>query len=193
MEAFATADELGKLLNRTFSDEEKPHITALLESASTYLRSDVIGAQIWPPRSITFRGWPDSGCVPIPTRFVQAVTAVTTLDGTPVPFQYRDDLIVRGLRADTVEITYLDGLGRADDRDTIPAGLTRWNLVLVSEVLVTIAQNLGLGAGGISSLSIDDFRMAFADGGDAAGMQLSQRNIDLIRSQYAPDRTDGPQ
>ena len=192
MDAFATADELGTLLNRSFSTQEKPHITALLESASTYLRSDVIGAQIWPPREITFRGWPDpSGDVRLPSRFVQAVTSVTR-DGRSAPFQYRDDLLVRGIGYGPVDITYLDGLGKADDRTTIPAGLNRWAMVLVSEALTTLAINLGLGAGGVSSLGIDDFRVAFADGGDSAGMQLSVRNIDNLRAQYAPDAAEGP-
>ena len=54
MEAFATVEEFAARLNRTFTTPEETWITTLLEDASTYLREDVIGLQVFPQESATF-------------------------------------------------------------------------------------------------------------------------------------------
>lgn len=178
MDAFATFSDLGLLLNRNFTFAEQPWITGLLESASTYLREDVIGQQVYPQTTSTFLAWPDGdGTVTLPQFPVIAVTAVTA-DSVPVDFVWRDDHIETS-QTGQVAVTFTYGYA------TPPAGLTRWACVLVSQALIPLELNLGLTVGGLSSVAVDDFKAAFADAGDAAGMQLNDRNIELIRSQYA--------
>lgn len=176
MDAFATAEELGTRLGRTFSDEQKPQITQLLQDASTYLRDDVIGQQVYPPRTTTFTAWPENGWIDLPQHPVTAVTAVTR-EGSPVRFEWRPG-VVRVDGDGPAEVTFTYGYAKP------PESLVRWACVLVSQTLTTLELNLGLTAGGLSSVSIDDFRAAFAEGGASTGMELTPANKDRLREQW---------
>jgi hypothetical protein len=177
VDAFATFDDLGTLLNREFTGDEQPWITSLLESASTYLREDVIGAQVFPQASATFTAWPDwAGEVVLPTSPVVSVDSVQR-DSVDTAFTFEDGVLrVPGRGACDVMFTY----GYANP----PEGLKRWACVLVSQALMPLEMKLGLTVGGLSSVAIDDFRVAFADGGDGTGMTLSDANIQRLRDQY---------
>ncbi|GAB3125916.1 hypothetical protein [Glaciibacter psychrotolerans] len=179
MDAFATYDDLGKLLNRTFTvGVEAAWITTLLESASTYLREDVIGQQVYPQATSTFAAWPDTtGTVALPQFPVVSVASVT-LGGAPIWFRWVDDR-VETRQQERVEVTFTYGYALA------PEGLKRWACVLVSQALQLLENELGLSIGGLSSVSIDDFKLAFANAGEDTGMTLSARNIALIRRQFS--------
>ena len=43
---------------------------------------------------------------------------------------------------------------------------------------------LGLTVGGLSSAQIDDFRLAWADGGEGSGMSLPERLATALRQTY---------
>ena len=176
VEAFATYQDLEKRLNRTFTEAEQAWITTLLEDASTYLREDVIGLQVFPQSTVTFTARPANGEVVLPQQPVVEVVSVTS-GGEPVSFSVEDgSVFVSG--CDEVAITFTFGYEQA------PEGLRRWACVLVSQALVPLEMKLGLAVGGLSSVAIDDFRVAFADGGEATGMTLTDRNVELIRAQY---------
>lgn len=178
MEAFATYAELGNQINRVFAEgTESEWITSLLESASAYLREDIIGAQVFPTSQSTFTAYPDAGRVDLPTAPVQSVDSVTR-EGVPVDFIRRDDSLYVDCD-EPVKIAFTYGYASA------PESLKRWACVLVSQALVPIELKLGMTAGGLSSLAIDDFKVAFADAGEATGMNLSDRNIELIRSRFS--------
>ena len=180
MDAFATVDDLAARLNRTFSVEEEAWITTLLEDASTYLREDVIGLQVFPQSSSTFTAWPDgAGEIQLPQQPVITVDAVEQ-DSEAIEYTHRDGVIFVDT-CEPVDITFTYGYELA------PEGLKRWACVLVSQALVPLELNLGLTVGGLSSVAIDDFKAAFADGGEGTGMSLSDRNIALIRRQYGTD------
>ena len=180
MDAFATVDDLAARLNRTFSVEEEAWITTLLEDASTYLREDVIGQQVFPQTSATFSAWPDgTGAVVLPQQPTISVDAVEQ-DGLDIEYTHRDGVIYVSTD-EPVDITFTYGYALP------PEGLKRWACVLVSQALVPLELNLGLTVGGLSSVAIDDFKAAFADGGEGTGMSLSDRNIALIRRQYGTD------
>ena len=179
MDAFATYSDLEARLNRTFTVPERAWITTLLEDASTYLREDVIGLQVFPQSTVTFDAWPSVGEVPLPQQPVQGVASVT-VGVDPVDFVVRDGVVF----VDTdeqVTVTFTYGY------ELPPDGLKRWTCVLVSQALVPLELNLGLTVGGLSSVALDDFKAAFADGGEGTGMSLSDRNIALIRRQYSTD------
>ncbi|SIN72819.1 hypothetical protein [Agromyces cerinus] len=179
MDAFATYQDLEARLNRVFSVEEQDWITTLLEDASTYLREDVIGFQVFPQSTVTFDAWPSNGEVVLPQQPAQSVGAVT-VGVTPISFVLRDGSVFVDTR-DEVTVTFTYGYAAA------PEGLKRWACVLVSQALVPLELNLGLTVGGLSSVALDDFKAAFADGGEGTGMSLSDRNIALIRRQYSSD------
>lgn len=179
MDAFATVDDLAARLNRVFSAEEEVWITTLLEDASTYLRDDVIGLQVFPQETATFTAWPDAGSeVVLPQHPVISVDAVT-VGGSAVEYEERDGVVFLGSRtSEQVTVTFTFGYELAPD------SLKRWTCVLVSQALLPLELNLGLTVGGLSSVALDDFRAAFADAGELSGIALSDRNIALLRRQF---------
>ena len=181
MDAFATYGDLELRLNRTFTTEERTWITALLEDASTYLRDDVIGQQVYPASTSTFTVWPDGGRVDIPQQPLISIDLVSDADGVTLVegtgYTRRDSTLI--FRSDDpVTITFTYGYTLPPD------SLKRWACVLVSQALFPLEQNLGLTVGGLSSVQIDDFRAAFADAGEMTGIALSDRNIALLREQF---------
>lgn len=177
VDAFATAADLALRLNRTFAaGAETAWITSLLEDASTYLRDDVIGLQVFPQASTTYTVYPDGGRVDLPQSPVISIDTVERASAD-VPYTRRDETIwVEG--DDALDVTFTYGY------EIPPASLVRWTCVLVSQVLIPLEQNLGLTVGGLSSVAVDDFKAAFADAGDNTGITLTERNIALIRSQF---------
>ena len=181
MDAFATYEDLEARLNRVFSVDEQEWITTLLEDASTYLREDVIGLQVYPQTTATFTAWASNGEVVLPQQPVASVGSVTQ-GGEDVEFTHRDGVLyLEDIDCDLpVSVTFTFGYLLPPD------GLRRWACVLVSQTLTTLELNLGLSVGGLSSVALDDFRAAFADGGEQTGMSLSDRNVNLLRRQFNP-------
>lgn len=176
MDAFATAGELGTTLNRTFTSAERVWITSLLEDASTYLRDDVLGLQVFPQATSTYTAYPDGGREDLPQAPVVSVGAVTR-GGLAVTYTRRNNTLYFATD-EPVDITFTYGYLLAPDQ------LKRWCKVLVSQALLPLEQNLGLTVGGLSSIQIDDFKIAFADAGEATGMTLSDRNIEMLRRAF---------
>jgi len=178
--AFALYTDLELVLNRTFAVGERTWITELLENASTYLRDDVLGLQVYPQATATFTAWPDGGRVDIPNPPLISVGTITRNAVTLVEdsdFTRRDNILSFS-SDEKVTITFTYGYAVA------PESLKRWTCVLVSQVLVPLEQGLGLTVGGLSSVAIDDFKAAFADAGEMTGITLSDRNIALLREQF---------
>lgn len=175
MDAFATADDLALRMRRTFSPGETAWVTALLEDAAALMRG-VMRNQVYPPAQSTYVAYPTGGWVRLPQDFVNSVDSVQR-DGTDVEFVLRQDSI--GVDCDepvTIEFSY--GLTVA------PADLVGINCALVSGVMLTAEAGVGLTAGGLSSIAIDDFKASFADGGAASGMVLSEHSRDYLVSHY---------
>lgn len=175
MDAFATYQDLEKLLNRTFATAERAWVTELLESASAYLRG-VIGQQVYPQSTSSFTGYPVAGSVDLPQLPVVEIVSVQR-DGEDVEFKFFDTFITFD-GEEPVKVTFTYGLSVA------PQLLKNFACVLASQVMTTAEMQLGLTAGGLSSVSIDDFRVSFADGGEGTGMQLTDRNVTLLRERY---------
>lgn len=185
VDAFATYEDLELRLNRTFTTEERTWITALLEDASTYLRDDVLGLQVFPQSTSTFRAWPDGGRVDIPQQPLISIDEVER-DGVTLvldtDYSQRDSTLM--FRTDEpVDITFTYGY------ETAPESLKRWTCVLVSQALTPLEAGLGLTVGGLSSVALDDFKAAFADAGEMTGISLSDRNIALLRGQFGVKST----
>lgn len=181
MDAFATYVEFGNRVNRTFTvGTESDWITSLLEDASTYLRDDVLGQQIFPQSTSTFTAWPDGGRVEIPQQPLISVDSVVQSGVTLVPdtdYKLRDSTLSFNHDA-PVDITFTYGY------EVAPESLKRWTMVLVSQTLIPLEQQLGLTAGGLSSIAIDDFKAAWANAGEESGTTLTDRNIKLLRQQF---------
>lgn len=179
VDAFATVSDLQTALGRTFDDlVQVQQVTWLLEAASTYLREQ-LHQQIYPQSSATFNDWPDCGQIVLPMTPVISVDAVTDRAGNPVRYnEYRGDGRLTGLPDRRVTITVTYGYAAA------PESLKNYTVILAAQALVTLELNLGLTAGGLSSVAIDDFKAAFADAGAGTGMTLPDTILDSLRAIY---------
>lgn len=176
MTAFATYQELEKRMGRTFAEPERVWVTELLEDSAEYMRG-IIGEQVYPARQITFQGWPDRGWVDLPATVVRSVDAVT-LEGQPVEFEHRLNRVRVGCSG-PVEVTISVGYS------TAPRDLISLNCALVSSQLLLVEAGLGLQLGGLSSIAIDDFKVAFADAGErTGGMSLPDHQQEYLRNRY---------
>lgn len=173
IDAFADIAALELRTGRRFSGEQKPQIASLLEDATTYLRSN-LGSHFTPPKTITVTL--PAGYTALPA-FTTEVTVVTR-DDEPVSGWSFDGATVSVPGDDPADVTFVCGLAEP------PAELARWTIVLVAQALNTLELGLGLTAGGLSSLQIDDFRAAFADGGADTGMAMSDRALGRLREQF---------
>lgn len=176
MTAFATCQELEKRMSRTFTTTERVWITELLEDSAEYMRG-IIGEQVYPARQVTFNGWPDRGWVDLPATVVRSVDSVT-LDGQPVEWERRLNRVRVGC-AGPVEVVISVGYS------TAPRDLVSLNCALVSSQLLLVESGLGLQLGGLSSVAIDDFKVAFADAGErTGGMSLPDHQQEYLRNRY---------
>lgn len=182
MDAFATYQDLERKLKRTFTvPEESEWITELLEDASTYLRG-VIGQDIYPVTTSTFTAYPSGGRVDLPQSPVVSVDTVVDEDGAAVDYMFRPGYI-KVESDDPHDVTFTWGYATAPDE------LRRLTCVLVSQVLLPLENGLGLTAGGLSSVALDDFKLAWADAGAQSGMTLTSHAEAAVIRQFGRGET----
>ena len=175
MVAFATSTELGKRMQRTFTGAEATWIDGLLEDATAYLQAE-IGQLIYPRQTVTFSDWPSGGWVDLPQWPVVSVSAVER-NGSPVMFEERPGRIRVG-SDQKVDVTFTFGYS------TAPRVLESLACALVSQQLTLNEAGLGLRIGGLSSVALDDFKIAFTNGGAESGMSLPKVTVDGLREAY---------
>lgn len=175
MAAFATYQDLETRLGRVFSASERLWVTELLEDSAEYMRG-IIGEQVYPSAQITFEAWPDAGWVDLPASAIQSIDSVSR-DGGVVAWTRRQNRIHVGC-SDFVTITLTVGLASA------PRDLVALNCAMVSSQLMLVEAGLGLQVGGLSSVALDDFKVAFADAGEQTGMTLPAIQREYLRNRY---------
>lgn len=179
--SFATVGDLEQRLNRTFGASEKSWIEGLLRDAAAYLRGH-IGSHVHPPVQVTVQLWPADGWVDVPGTYIASIDEVSA-DGQPIEYTIRDNSLWVGTDR-PVTVKYTSGLEEA------PSDLVGLNCALVSQALFTLEQDLGLTVGGLSSVALDDFRLAWANAGEAAGMfALTATNIAYLDKVYGSGAT----
>jgi hypothetical protein len=176
MTAFATHEDLAKRMKRTFTPDEQEWVTVLLEDAASFLRGCMGMAWVYPVTKSTFTAWPLGGRVDLPQPFVVSVDGVTR-DGVPVAWSRREDAVyVR--YDDECDVTFTYGLAEP------PRDLVGFNTALVSQTVTLVEAELGLSIGGLSSVALDDFKIAFADGGALTGLALPEHTLRYLQNAY---------
>lgn len=175
MDAFATADQLAAAMKRTFTVDEVVWVTALLQQAAGIMRG-LMHSQVYPSSQSTYRAYPVGGRVALPQGFIRSIDAVQCggVDATYTRFE--DTILVD----DNVplDLTITSGL------DVAPEDLIAINCALVSAPMMTIEAGIGLTAGGLSSVALDDFKAAWADGGASSGMTPSPFTQTYLEDTY---------
>ncbi|MCS3426749.1 hypothetical protein [Leucobacter aridicollis] len=161
MSAFASVDEVATTLKRTFSGDEKVWVQELLEQSADAMRGMMSGQWVYPQRQSTFTAYPVAGRVTLPQGYVASVDDVRR-NGAPIAWRrFEDTVMVSGDAA--CEVTFTYGLTEC------PKMLVGLNTVMVSSAITLVENDLGVSVGGLSSVALDDFKLAFADGGDKTG------------------------
>lgn len=175
MTAFATHSDLATRMQRTFTSEEQTWLTALLEDAAAQMRG-VMRNQVYPSTEATYTAYPSGGWVDLPQSFITSIGAVER-DGVEIEYTRRGDSI--SVDCDTaVDITFTYGLA------TAPADLVGINCAMVSGAILTVEAGIGLTAGGLSSVALDDFKAAFADGGEHSGITMTEFTRKYLVERY---------
>ena len=175
MVAFATSDDLATRMKREWEEDEAEWLDELLADATAYLQRE-IGQLVYPQQTVTFTDWPSAGWVDLPQWPVISVDAVTR-QGGPVEFDDRPGRI-RVRTDEKVDVTFTFGYAEC------PRDLVGLCCALVSQQLVLVEAGLGLSIGGLSSVALDDFKLAFADGGEGTGLTLPKVTVDGLREAY---------
>lgn len=170
MKAFATIDELKEVTGRTIPPEQVPQVEKLLERAATLIRNEAgPGAVLWPQQQVTLRARPG-----LDGRwyFPQHPVTDVSVDGTPLT-DFDDAYLLLPAPA---TVTFTVGYR------VVPDILRDLNISIAATALRTVELGLGLSVDGISSLTIDDFKVAFRDGGQATDMALTEPSAKAIRA-----------
>jgi hypothetical protein len=121
----------------------------------------------------TYVAYPVLGRVDLPQSFVADIVSVKA-NGANVPFTRFEDSI-QDVFYQSVEVTFSYGAAEP------PADLVGINVAMVASAILLVEADLGVNVGGLSSLALDDFKIAFADGGDKTGHltlpALTQENL----------------
>lgn len=174
---FATVTDLEERLGRTLESGERQIAEFALSDATAYLRG-VVGAQVSPPAQVTVRDLLSGGekWVHLPGAPIVSVESVT-VNGVETDYILLDNAVkVHG--HSLVEVVYTVGY------QTVPDELKAWACVLASDVLSSIDDLGALHSGGVSYVSIDDYRKGWQSGGDSSGFVLPQRVEDALRSRF---------
>ncbi|WP_426940242.1 hypothetical protein [Pseudarthrobacter sp. S6] len=173
---FAEIADLQYRLNKTFTAGETDWLNAILGDATEHLRS-VLGWQVYPQATVTVRTKVNIGdFYRIPVQPVQSIGAVlvdgsaVTVDDFDGGIQFKDKGIA--------EITFTAGYA------VLPSVLTSWTCVLAAQAIEAVKKLGMLSSAGLSSVSIDDFKMAWAGGGEGSGFVLPERVVEQLRSAY---------
>lgn len=177
MVAFATYVDLATRLKRTFTSDEQDWVTALLEDAADYMRG-VMRNQVYPSAQSTYTAYLTGGWARLPQGLVRSVDSVTSTDGLPVVWKRREDSVQVTNPVDAVLLTFTYGL------DAAPSDLKSINCALAAQMILTVEAGIGLTAGGLSSIAIDDFKASFADGGVGTGMSLTDATRQYLIDHY---------
>lgn len=174
MTAFAWPDDLATRLRRVFTSEESQWVEVLLDDAAADIR--LITGHVYPPVEATYIAYPSGGWVDIHQPYLRSVDSVTR-DGVPVTYTRRDNAIqVDCDEPVTVTISY--GLSEP------PPELVALNCVMVAQALTLVEAGLGLTVGGLSSVALDDFKVAFTDGGAGTGSTIPEATAARLATVY---------
>ena len=175
MTAFATAGDVAAVLRRTFTPNEEEWVELLLDQSADYLRG-VIGQHVYPERTVTFTAYSVAGRVDLPQSYVRDIVSVKVGEADVAFSRFEDTLTVS---EPVVDVTYTYGASEA------PEDLKGVNVAMVSSAVTLVENDLGVHLGGLSSIALDDFRVAFADGGDKSGhLTLPELTAQTLQATY---------
>ena len=152
---FAALTDLQTAIKRTFTGTDVAWATDLLAQASDHLRSEVLGWQVYPQVSVKYRTLIRCGeFYRLPSQPSTLTSVVMAEDSSTATVDEYDGGFVPD-RSGIATVTYTSGYAAA------PAVLRSWTIVLAAQLVENVEKLNLLTSDGLSSVSIDDFKLVW--------------------------------
>lgn len=177
MSRFAEVTDLQKRTKVTYTGADIAWVEQLLDDASNELRR-VIGWQVSPATAVSYTTKLYAGDFnSLPVQPVQSAPTVV-MDGSTVEIEFYDGGFT--VPCDGIAtVTFTAGYASP------PLDLQTWCCVLAQQVIDAIKKLGLLGPGGLSSVSIDDFKLVWTqDGQTGGGYTLPARTEASLKESY---------
>jgi hypothetical protein len=162
----------------TFAAADVAWVQTVLTDATGHLR-DILGWQVFPPAQAIYTTKVWAG---IFNRL--PIQPVISLDAVSIPNTFISyDVYDGGFESDTngiATVTFTAGYA------TVPTSLASWCCVLAAQVIDAVTKLGMLGNGGLSSVSIDDFKLVWSQSAEngLGGYTLPDRVVAQLRTAY---------
>lgn len=178
MAAFATVADLQTRTKATYAGADIAWVQSILDDASAHLR-DILGWQVFPAAQVSYTTKVHAGVFHrLPIQPVKSLDSVV-IPLTAITYDFYDG----GFEPDTngiATVTFTAGYA------TAPPSLVSWCCVLASQVIDAVSKLGMLGNGGLSSISVDDFKLVWSQSAEngLGGYTLPDRVIAQLRASY---------
>lgn len=178
MAAFATVSDLQARTRVTYAGADIAWVQSILDDASAHLR-DILGWQVFPAAQVTYTTKVWAG---IFNRL--PIQPVKSIDSISIPLTVMTyDTYDGGFESDTngiATVTFTAGYA------TSPPSLVSWCCVLAAQVIDAVTKLGMLGNGGLSSVSIDDFKLVWSQSAEngLGGYTLPDRVVQQLQAAY---------
>ena len=178
MAAFATVSDLQTRTRVTYAGADIAWVQSILDDASAHLR-DILGWQVFPAAQVTYTTKVWAG---IFNRL--PIQPVKSIDSISIPLTVMTyDAYDGGFESDTngiATVTFTAGYA------TAPPSLISWCCVLAAQVIDAVSKLGMLGNGGLSSISVDDFKLVWSQSAEngLGGYTLPDRVVAQLRAAY---------
>lgn len=176
--AFATVADLQARTKVAYTGADIDWVNTLLDDASEHLR-DILGWQVYPATQATYTTKVRAGVF---NRL--PIQPVISLDSVSIPATFMSyDVYDGGFETDTngiATVTFTAGY------QAPPRSLVSWCCVLAAQVIDAVTKLGMLGNGGLSSVSIDDFKLVWSQSAEngLGGYTLPDRVVAQLRESY---------
>jgi hypothetical protein len=153
-------------------------VQSILDDASAHLR-DILGWQVFPAAQVTYTTKVWAGIFNrLPIQPVKSIDSIS-IPLTVISYDAYDG----GFESDTngiAAVTFTAGY------DAPPPSLVSWCCVLAAQVIDAVSKLGMLGNGGLSSISVDDFKLVWSQSAEngLGGYTLPDRVVAQLRAAY---------
>jgi hypothetical protein len=179
--SFATVADLQARTKVTYSGADIDWVQTLLNDATEHLR-DIVGWQAYPTSQVSYTTKLQAGMFHRFPQHPAVIGTVSYLDASgPVPAA--PDVFNGGFvpsKSGIATVTFTAGYSAP------PPSLTSWCCVLAAQVIDAVTKLGMLGNGGLSSVSIDDFKLVWSQSAEngLGGYTLPDRVVQQLRASY---------
>ena len=179
--SFATVADLQARTKVTYAGVDGDWAQTLLNDASEHLR-DILGWRVYPASSVTYTTRLQAGAFhrfpqhPVTLGSVAYADTSGPVPAAPVVFNGGFVPTRSGIASITCTVGY----------QSPPPPLVSWCCVLAAQVIDAVTKLGMLGNGGLSSVSIDDFKLVWSQSAEngLGGYTLPDRVVDQLRASY---------